>query len=103
MTKFIINNIKFMLIASLVLFFSKNILAEDFGNKEEALALLKRAVALVEVDKNRALDLFATGNGGLHQKDLYPFCLTTYNRAKKSEFLPEVLGENICTRYVVNK
>ena len=76
MTKFIINNIKFMLIASLVLFFSKNILAEDFGNKEEALALLKRAVALVEVDKNRALDLFATGNGGLHQKDLYPFCLT---------------------------
>ena len=76
MTKFIINNIKFMLIASLFLFFSKNILAEEFGNKEEALALLKRAVALVEVDKNRALDLFSTGNGGLHQKDLYPFCLT---------------------------
>ena len=76
MTKFIINNIKFMLIASLVLFFSKNILAEDFGNKEEALALLKRAVALVEVDKNRALNLFTTGDGGLHQKDLYPFCLT---------------------------
>jgi hypothetical protein len=76
MTKFIINNIKFMLIATLFLFFSKNILAEEFGNKEEALALLKRAVALVEVDKNRALDLFTTGNGGLHQKDLYPFCLT---------------------------
>ena len=76
MTKFIINNIKFMLIASLFIFFSKNILAEDFGNKEEALALLKRAVALVEVDKNRALNLFTTGDGGLHQKDLYPFCLT---------------------------
>ena len=28
------------------------------------------------MDKNRALDLFTTGNGGLHQKDLYPFCLT---------------------------
>jgi len=76
MTKFIINNIKFMLIASLFIFFSKNILAEDFGNKEEALALLKRAVALVEVDKNRALNLFTTGDGGLHQKDLYPFCMT---------------------------
>ena len=76
MTKFIINNIKFMLIASLFIFFRKNILAEDFGNKEEALALLKRAVALVEVDKNRALNLFTTGDGGLHQKDLYPFCLT---------------------------
>ena len=76
MTKFIINNIKFMLIATLFLFFSKNILAEEFGNKEEALALLKRAVALVEVDKNRALNLFTTGDGGLHQKDLYPFCLT---------------------------
>ena len=76
MIKFIMNNIKFMLIASLFIFFSKNILAEDFGNKEEALALLKRAVALVEVDKNRALNLFTTGDGGLHQKDLYPFCLT---------------------------
>ena len=70
------NIIKFSVIISFLIIFSKNLLAEEFGTKEEAIALLDRAIALVNVDKNRALDLFASGNGGLHQKDLYPFCLT---------------------------
>mgnify|MGYP001035814656 FL=1 len=48
--------------------------ADEFGTKEEAAALLERAIALVRVDKNRALDLFTTGEGGLIQKDLYIFC-----------------------------
>ena len=48
--------------------------ADEFGTKEEAAALLDRAVALLRVDKNRALDLFTTGDGGLIQKDLYVFC-----------------------------
>ena len=39
--------------------------ADEFGTKEEAAALLERAIALVRVDKNRALDLFTTGEGGL--------------------------------------
>ena len=26
--------------------------------------------------RNRALNLFTTGSGGLHIKDLYPFCMT---------------------------
>ena len=37
---------------------------------------MDRAIALVKVDKNRALNLFTTGSGGLHIKDLYPFCMT---------------------------
>ena len=41
--------------------------ADEFGTKEEAAALLERAIALVRVDKNRALDLFTTGEGGLIQ------------------------------------
>ena len=48
--------------------------AEEFGTKEEAAALLERAVALVRIDKNRALDLFTSGEGGLIYKDLYVFC-----------------------------
>ena len=48
--------------------------ADEFGTKEEAAALLDRAAALLRVDKNRALDLFTTGEGGLIQKDLYVFC-----------------------------
>ena len=70
------NIIKFSVIISFLIIFSKNLFAEEFGTKEEATALLDRAIALVNIDKNRALDLFASGDGGLYQKDLYPFCLT---------------------------
>ena len=55
-------------------FLSITSFADEFGTKEEAAALLERAVALVRIDKNRALDLFTTGNGGMIQKDLYVFC-----------------------------
>ena len=55
-------------------FLSITSFADEFGTKEEATALLERAVALLRVDKNRALDLFTTGEGGLIQKDLYVFC-----------------------------
>jgi len=55
-------------------FLSITSFADEFGTKEEATALLERAVALVRIDKNRALDLFTTGEGGLIQKDLYVFC-----------------------------
>ena len=70
------NYIKIVLIFLFIVSFSKNIIAQEFGNKEEALVLLERAIALVKEDKNRALDLFTNGNGGLHPKDLYPFCMT---------------------------
>ena len=55
-------------------FLSISSFADEFGTKEEAAALLDRAVALLRIDKNRALDLFTTGDGGLIQNDLYVFC-----------------------------
>ena len=73
---FIKNLINYSLIIVFSLFISKSLFAEEFGTKEEAAALLDRAISLVKVDKNRALDLFTTGSGGLHVKDLYPFCMT---------------------------
>ena len=76
MIKLIKNNLIYFLIIIFFTLFSKILIAEEFGTKEEALVLLERAVALVKIDKNRALDLFASGDGGLHQKDLYPFCMT---------------------------
>ena len=57
------------------IFISKSAIAEEFGTKDEALSLLERAISLVAEDRNRALDLFTSGEGGLHPKDLYPFCL----------------------------
>tara|TARA_B100000287_G_scaffold427824_1_gene478128 strand:- start:209 stop:664 length:456 start_codon:yes stop_codon:yes gene_type:complete len=55
--------------------FTSNVIAQDFGTKEEALELLQRTENLLSVDKNRALELMVSGEGGLHPKDLYPFCL----------------------------
>ena len=48
--------------------------SDEFGTRDEASELLKRAVSLLRVDKNRALDLFTRLEGGLAQKDLYVFC-----------------------------
>ena len=67
--------LKALLLASVCSsFLSITSFADEFGTKEEATALLERGIALVRIDKNRALDLFTTGNGGMIQKDLYVFC-----------------------------
>jgi hypothetical protein len=46
----------------------------QFGTAEEAKAMLAKAVAAVKVDKAKALDMFAKGEGGFLDRDLYPFC-----------------------------
>ena len=76
MIKTLLKSLKYLIIASLLIIFSKISIAEEFGTKEEALELLDRTVNLVKDDRNRALDLFTNGSGGLHVKDLYPFCMT---------------------------
>ena len=76
MIKTLLKSLKYLIIASLIIIFSKISIAEEFGTKEEALELLDRTVNLVKDDRNRALDLFTNGSGGLHVKDLYPFCMT---------------------------
>ena len=69
--------LKTLLLAALCSsFLSVSAFADEFGTKEEAAALLERAVALLRIDRNRALDLFTTGDGGLLHKDLYVFCFT---------------------------
>ena len=44
------------------------------GTAEEAKAMLTKAVAAVKADKTKALDMFAKGEGGFKDRDLYPFC-----------------------------
>lgn len=73
-------------------FVSATSLADGFGTKEEASALLERAVALMKIDKNRALDLFSSGVGGLIQKDLYIFCLANNGVVTAH---PTLLGVNL--------
>ena len=46
----------------------------QLGTAAEAKALLEKAVAAVKADKAKALDMFAKGDGGFKDRDLYPFC-----------------------------
>jgi len=48
--------------------------AAEFGTAAEAKAMLERAVAAVKADKAKALAMFAKGEGGFKDRDLYPFC-----------------------------
>ena len=66
--------------------------ASGFGTKEEAATLLERGIALVRIDKNRALDLFTTGEGGLIQKDLYVFCAAPDGTLVSH---PRLVGSNV--------
>lgn len=71
----ILNKIIKLYFLLFLLGFTSNVIAQEFGTKEEALDLLQRTENLLSVDKNRALELMVSGEGGLHPKDLYPFCL----------------------------
>jgi hypothetical protein len=44
------------------------------GTADEAKAMLERAVAAVEADKAKAIDMFNKGEGGFLDRDLYVFC-----------------------------
>jgi signal transduction histidine kinase len=48
--------------------------AAEFGSREQAKAMLERAIAVLKADKERALDLFTSGDGGFIDRDLYVFC-----------------------------
>jgi hypothetical protein len=46
----------------------------QYGTAEQAKAMLAKAIAAVKADKAKALDMFAKGDGGFKDRDLYPFC-----------------------------
>ncbi|WP_227815957.1 cache domain-containing protein [Nitrogeniibacter aestuarii] len=50
------------------------IAAADFGNADEAKAMLQKAVAAISADKATALSQMAKGEAGFADRDLYPFC-----------------------------
>ena len=44
------------------------------GTADEAKAMLMKAIAAVNADKTKALDMFNKGEGGFRDRDLYVFC-----------------------------
>lgn len=53
---------------------SAGVWASDFGTAEEAKAMLEKAVAAVQADQAKALEMFTKGEDGFKEKDLYVFC-----------------------------
>jgi hypothetical protein len=47
---------------------------QQYGSRDEAKAMLLKAVAAVKTDKAKALDMFNKGEGGFLDRDLYVFC-----------------------------
>ena len=65
---------KLILTVLTLIMFNSASFAEDPGTREEAAALLDRAIAILSIDQNRALEQFTSGDGGMIQGDLYVFC-----------------------------
>jgi len=63
------------LLSALLATFASVAFASEFGTRDQAKAMLDRAVAMLKSDKTRALDLFTSGHGGFKNKDLYVFCM----------------------------
>jgi hypothetical protein len=63
--------------AAQVLFAAASVAESEFATPEEAKALLDRAVVAMTQDEAKALEMFATGEGGFKPKDLYVWCAPT--------------------------
>ena len=71
--------------------------AQD-GTAEEAKAMLTKAIAAVQKDKAKALDMFNKGEGGFKDRDLYVFCanasdgIVTAHPTEKGKQLRDIKG-----------
>lgn len=73
--------------------------ATQFATPEEAKALLEKAVAAVKEDKAKAFEMFASGDGGFKDKDLYVWCanasdgVVTVHPTNKGKVLQDIKGK----------
>lgn len=49
--------------------------AADFGTAAEARAMLDKVVDAMKADEAKALEMFARGENGFKDRDLYPYCV----------------------------
>jgi signal transduction histidine kinase len=64
-----------LLAAAVVVAVSGAASAADYGTAEEARAMLERAAAALQADRNAALAAFTAGEEGFKDRDLYVFCV----------------------------
>ena len=68
---------------------------EQFGNANEAKAMLAKAVAAVKADKAKALDIFNKGEGRFLDRDLYPFCFNVSDGKHLATQAKQLVGQDI--------
>ena len=69
----------------------------QFGNANEAKAMLAKAVAALKADKAKALDIFNKGEGGFLDRDLYPFCFNVSDGKHLATQAKQLVGQDIRT------
>ena len=68
-------NLRTAFASALILMITAGVtLSGESGTREQAKALLERAIVVLKADKSRALGLFTSGLGGFKDRDLYVFC-----------------------------
>ena len=67
----------------------------QFGNANEAKAMLAKAVAALKADKAKALDIFNKGEGGFLDRDLYPFCFNVSDGKHVATQAEQLVGQDI--------
>jgi Protein of unknown function (DUF4239)/Single Cache domain 2 len=66
------------------------------GTSVQAMAMLTRAVAALQADRNQALTMFNTGEGGFLDEDLYPYCFNVGDgRFVADVNQPKLLGQKV--------
>ena len=67
----------------------------QFGTADEATALLLKAAAAVKADRDLALGMFNKGEGGVRDRDLYPFCWDATTGIFNAHVTKTLLGTDI--------
>jgi Single Cache domain 2 len=72
----------------------------QFATADQAKAMLEKAVTAMKQDEAKALEMFATGEGGFKEKDLYVFCanaadgILTVHPTNKGKDLRDIKGKH---------
>jgi len=69
----------------------------EYGDADQAKAMLAKAVSAVKVDKTKALDMFNKGEGGFMDRDLYPFCWNVSDGKHVATQAKQLLGQDVRT------
>jgi len=72
----------------------------EYATKEEARAMLDKAVAAVKADKEQALEMFNAATGPFRDRDLYVFCANAADGIETAH--PTAKGQQLHTIKDVN-